>query len=207
MKLNKVIAVGVIATLALSLTAIKPSSGKEATEPLAQHSITDKRVHSLQGKILAQYSSAKDLKTLKSTKDLKDLKGLRSLPITLSVKTDNNGFDEREDVDKSKSNENSKDNNGKIYWTTALLWLVVIAGALEVTVLRKDSSLGNKINEKTKNFRDGGLGQSSIPGDSQQGQEQTTPTTPDTPPTPSQSQAPPTSTNTIAEGGDNVEQQ
>lgn len=198
MKLNKVIAVGVIATLALSLTASKPSSGKEVTEPLAQHSITDKRVHSLQGKILTQYSSAKDLKTLKSTKDLKCL---RSLPITLSAKTDNNGFDEREDVDKSKSSENSKENNGKIYWTTALLWLVVIAGALEVTVLRKDSSLGNKINEKTKNFRDGGLGQSFSPGDNQQGQEQTTP------PTPSQSQAPPTSTNTIAEGGDNVEQQ
>lgn len=198
MKLNKVIAVGVIATLALSLTAIKPSSGKEVTEPLAQHSITDKRVHSLQGKILTQYSSAKDLKTLKSTKDLKCL---RSLPITLSAKTDNNGFDEREDVDKSKSSENSKENNGKIYWTTALLWLVVIAGALEVTILRKDSSLGNKINEKTKNFRDGGLGQSFSPGDNQQGQEQTTP------PTPSQSQAPPTSTNTIAEGGDNVEQQ
>lgn len=198
MKLNKVIAVGVIATLALSLTAIKPSSGKEVTEPLAQHSITDKRVHSLQGKILTQYSSAKDLKTLKSTKDLKCL---RSLPITLSAKTDNNGFDEREDVDKSKSSENSKENNGKIYWTTALLWLVVIAGALEVTVLRKDSSLGNKINEKTKNFRDGGLSQSFSPGDNQQGQEQTTPSTP------SQSQAPPTSTNTIAEGGDNVEQQ
>lgn len=204
MKLNKVIAVGVIATLALSLTAIKPSSGKEVTESLAQHSITDKRVHSLQGKILTQYSSAKDLKTLKSTKDLKCL---RSLPITLSTKTDNNGFDEREDVDKSKSSENSKENNGKIYWTTALLWLVVIAGALEVTVLRKDSSLGNKINEKTKNFRDGGLGQSFSPGDNQQGQEQTTSPTPSTPPTPSQSQAPPTSTNTIAEGGDNVEQQ
>ena len=198
MKLNKVIAVGVIATLALSLTAIKPSSGKEVTESLAQHSITDKRVHSLQGKILTKYSSARDLKSLRSTKDLK---ALRSLPITLSAKTDNNGFDEREDVDKSKSSENSKENNGKIYWTTALLWLVVIAGALEVTVLRKDSSLGNKINEKTKNFRDGGLGQSFSPGDNQQGQEQTTP------PTPSQSQAPPTSTNTIAEGGDNVEQQ
>lgn len=198
MKLNKVIAVGVIATLALSLTAIKPSSGKEVTEPLAQYYITDKRVHSLQGKILTQYSSAKDLKTLKSTKDLKCL---RSLPITLSAKTDNNGFDEREDVDKSKSSENSKENNGKIYWATALLWLVVIAGALEVTVLRKDSSLGNKINEKTKNFRDGGLGQSFSPGDNQQGQEQTTP------PTPSQNQTPPTPTNTIAEGGDNVEQQ
>lgn len=204
MKLNKVIAVGVIATLALSLTAIKPSSDKEVTEPLAQHSITDKRVHSLQGRISAKYSSVKDLKTLRSTKDLKCL---RSLPITLSTKTDNNGFDEREDVDKSESSENSKENNGKIYWTTALLWLVVIAGALEVTVLRKDSSIGNKINEKTKNFRDGGLGQSFSPGDNQQGQEQTTPTTPDTPPTPSQSQAPPTSTNTIAEGGDNVEQQ
>lgn len=198
MKLNKVIAVGVIATLALSLTAIKPSSGKEVTEPLAQHSITDKRVHSLQGRISAKYSSVKDFKTLRSTKDLKCL---RSLPITLSTKTDNNGFDEREDVDKSESSENSKENNGKIYWTTALLWLVVIAGALEVTVLRKDSSIGNKINEKTKNFRDGGLGQSFSPGDNQQGQEQTTP------PTPSQSQAPPTSTNTIAEGGDNVEQQ
>lgn len=204
MKLNKMIAVGAIATLALSLAAIKPSSGKEVTEPLAQYSITDKRVNSLQGKVLDQYSSAKDLKTLRSTKDLKCL---RSLPITLSTKTDNNDFDEREDVDKSKSNENSKENNGKIYWTTALLWLVVIAGALEVTVLRKDSSLGNKINEKTKNFRDGGLGQSFSPGDNQQGQEQTTPPTPNTPQTPSQSQAPPTSTNTIAEGGDNVEQQ
>lgn len=189
---------GVIATLALSLTAIKPSSGKEVTESLAQHSITDKRVHSLQGRILAQYSSTKDLKILRSTKDFKCL---RSLPITLSAKTDNNGFDEREDVDKSKSNENSKDNNGKIYWTTALLWLVVIAGALEVTVLRKDSSIGNKINEKTKNFRDGSLGQSSSSGDNQQCQEQTTP------PTPSQNQTPPTPTNTISEGGDNVEQQ
>lgn len=198
------IAVGAIATLALSLAAIKPSSGKEVTEPLAQHSITDKRVNSLQGRISAQYSSAKDLKTLRSTKNLKCL---RSLPITLSTKTDNNGFDEREDVDKSNSNENSKENNGKIYWTTALLWLVVIAGALEVTVLRKDSSLGNKINEKTKNFRDGGLGQSFSPGDNKQGQEQTTPPTPDTPPTPSQNQTPPTPTNTIAEGGDNVEQQ
>lgn len=198
MKLNKVIAVGVIATLALSLTAIKPSSGKEVTESLAQHSITDKRVHSLQGRILAQYSSAKDLKTLKSTKDLKCL---RSLPITLSTKTDNNGFDEREDVDKSKSNENSKENNGKIYWTTALLWLVVIAGALEVTVLRENSSIGNKINEKTQNFRNGGLGQSFSPGDNPQGQEQTTP------PTPSQSQAPPISSGNTAEGGDNVEQQ
>mgnify|MGYP007079317163 FL=1 len=204
MKLNKMIAVGAIATLALSLAAIKPSSGKEVTEPLAQYSITDKRVNSLQGRILAQYSSAKDLKTLRSTKDLKCL---RSLPITLSTKTDNNGFDEREDVDKSKSNENSKENNGKIYWTTALLWLVVIAGALEVTVLRKDSSLGNKINEKTKNFRDGGLGQSFSPGDNQQGQEQATPPASDTPPTPSQNQTPPTPTNTIAEGGDNVEQQ
>ena len=198
------IAVGAIATLALSLAAIKPSSGKEVTEPLAKYSITDKRVNSLQGRILAQYSSAKDLKTLRSTKNLKCL---RSLPITLSTKTDNNGFDEREDVDKSNSNENSKENNGKIYWTTALLWLVVIAGALEVTVLRKDSSLGNKINEKTKNFRDGGLGQSFSPGDNKQGQEQTTPPTPDTPPTPSQNQTPPTPTNTIAEGGDNVEQQ
>lgn len=198
------IAVGAIATLALSLAAIKPSSGKEVTEPLAQYYITDKRVNSLQGRILAQYSSAKDLKTLRSTKNLKCL---RSLPITLSTKTDNNGFDEREDVDKSNSNENSKENNGKIYWTTALLWLVVIAGALEVTVLRKDSSLGNKINEKTKNFRDGGLGQSFSPGDNKQGQEQTTPSTPDTPPTPSQNQTPPTPTNTIAEGGDNVEQQ
>lgn len=204
MKLNKIIAVGAIATLALSLAAIKPSIGKEVTEPLAQYSITDKRVNSLQGKVLDQYSSAKDLKSLRSTKDLK---GLRSLPITLSIKTDNNGFDEREDVDKSKDNENSKENKGKIYWTTALLWLVVIAGALEVTVLRKDSSLGNKINEKTKNFRDGGLGQSFSPGDNQQGQEQTTPPTPDTPPTPSQNQTPPTPTNTIAEGGDNVEQQ
>lgn len=204
MKLNKMIAVGAIATLALSLAAIKPSSGKEVTEPLAQYSITDKRVNSLQGRILAQYSSAKDLKTLRSTKNLKCL---RSLPITLSTKTDNNGFDEREDVDKSNSNENSKENNGKIYWTTALLWLVVIAGALEVTVLRKDSSLGNKINEKTKNFRDGGLGQSFSPGDNKQGQEQTTPPTPDTPPTPSQNQTPPTPTNTIAEGSDNVEQQ
>ena len=198
------IAVGAIATLALSLAAIKPSNGKEVTEPLAQYSITDKRVNSLQGRILAQYSSSKDLKTLRSTKNLKCL---RSLPITLSTKTDNNGFDEREDVDKSNSNENSKENNGKIYWTTALLWLVVIAGALEVTVLRKDSSLGNKINEKTKNFRDGGLGQSFSPGDNKQGQEQTTPPTPDTLPTPSQNQTPPTPTNTIAEGGGNVEQQ
>lgn len=199
MKLNKVIAVGVIATLALSLTAIKPSSCKEVTEPLAQYFSA-----SYEFKPLTKYSNARDLKSLRSTKDLK---GLRSLPITLSAKTDNNGFDEREDVDKSKSNENSKDNNGKIYWTTALLWLVVIAGALEVTVLRKDSSLGNKINEKTKNFRDGGLGQSFSSGDNQQGQKQTTPPTPDTPPTPSQNQTPPTPTNTIAEGGDNVEQQ
>lgn len=199
MKLNKVIAVGVIATLALSLTAIKPPNSGAVTEHLAQHSSA-----SYEFRPLTKYSNARDLKSLRSTKDLK---GLRSLPITLSAKTDNNGFDEREDVDKSKSNENSKESSGKIYWTTALLWLVVIAGALEVTVLRKDSSLGNKINEKTKNFRDGGLGQSFSPGDNQQGQEQTTSPTPDTPPTPSQNQTPPAPTNTIAEGGDNVEQQ
>ena len=197
MKLNKVMAVGVIATLALSLTALKPPNNRAMTEPLAQYSNT-----SYEFRHLAQYSSAKDLKSLRSTKDLK---GLRSLPITLSAKSDNNGFDEREDVDKSESKENSKENNGKMPWTTALLWLVVIAGALEVTVLRKDSSLGNKINERTKNFREGGLGQSFSPGDNPQGQapstqgpQETTPTAPSTPPTP---------TNTTAEGGDNVEQQ
>ena len=186
-------AVGVVATLALSLTALKPHNSGAVTEPLAQYSSA-----SYEFRPLAQYSSAKDLKSLRRTKDLKNLKSLAS---TLSAKSDNNGFDEREDVDKSESKENSKENNGKMPWTTALLWLVVIAGALEVTVLRKDSSLGNKINERTKNFREGGLGQSFSPGDNPQGQEQTTP------PTPSQSQAPPTSTNTIAEGGDNVEQQ
>lgn len=196
MKLNKVMAVGVIATLALSLTAIKPPNSRAMTEPLAQYSST-----SYEFKPLAQYSSAKDLKSLRSTKDLK---GLRSLPITLSAKSDNNGFDEREEIDKSESKENSKENNGKMPWTTALLWLVVIAGALEVTVLRKDSSLGNKINERTKNFREGGLGQSFSPGDNQQDQTPPTPTAPSTPSTPS---TPPTPTNTTAEGGDNVEQQ
>lgn len=176
-------AVGVIATLALSLTTLKPPNSRAVTEPLAQ------------------YSSAKDLKSLRRTKDLKNLKSLAS---TLSAKSDNNGFEERENVDKSDSKENSKENNGKMPWTTALLWLVVIAGALEVTVLRKDSSLGNKINERTKNFREGGLGQSFSPGDNQQGQAPPTPpqspqeTAPTTPPTP---------TNTTAEGGDNVEQQ
>lgn len=187
-------AVGVIATLALSLTALKPPNSRAMTEPLAQYSNA-----SYEFRPLAQYSSAKDLKSLRSTKDLKCL---RSLLITLSTKTDNNGFDEREDVDKSKDNENSKENNGKIYWTTALLWLVVIAGALEVTVLRKDSSLGNKINEKTKNFRDGGLGQSFSQGDNQQGQAPSTQSPQETAPT-----TPPTPTNTTAEGGDNVEQQ
>ena len=193
MKLNKVIAVGAIATLALSLTAIKPPNSRAVTEPLTQYSSA-----SYEFRPLAQYSSAKDLKRLRRTKDLKNLKSLAS---TLSAKSDNNGFDEREDVDKSKSGENSKENNGKMPWTTALLWLVVIAGALEVTVLRKDSSLGNKINERTKNFREGGLSQSFSPGDNPQGQEPSTPTAPSTPPTP------PTPTNTTAEGGDNVEQQ
>lgn len=198
MKLNKVMAVGVVATLALSLTALKPPNSGAVTEPLAQYSNAGKRVPNLQGNNLVQYSSARDLKSLRSTKELKNLKSLTSI---LSAKSDNNGFDEREDVDKSESKENTKENNGKMPWTTALLWLVVIAGALEVTVLRKDSSLGNKINERTKNFREGGLGQSFSPGDNPQGQSPSTPTAPSTPPTP------PTPTNTTAEGGDNVEQQ
>lgn len=199
MKLNKVIAVGAIATLALSLAAIKPPNSRVMTEPLAQYSNAGKRVPNLQGNNLVQYSSAKDLKSLRRTKDLRNLKSLAS---TLSAKSDNNDFDEREDVDKSESKENSKENNGKMSWTTALLWLVVIAGALEVTVLRKDSSIGNKINERTKNFREGGLGQSFSPGDNPQGQAPSTQSPQETTPT-----TPPTPTNTTAEGGDNVEQQ
>ena len=188
------IAVGAIATLALSLAAIKPPNSRVMTEPLAQYSSA-----SYKFRLLAKYSSAKDLKSLRRTKDLRNLKSLTS---TLSAKSDNNGFDEREDVDKSDSKENSKENNGKMSWTTALLWLVVIAGALEVTVLRKDSSIGNKINERTKNFREGGLGQSFSPGDNSQGQAPSTQSPQETTPT-----TPPTPTNTTAEGGDNVEQQ
>lgn len=197
MKLNKVMAAGVIATLALSLTALKPPNSRAMTEPLAQYSSA-----SYEFRPLAQYSSARDLKSLRHTKDLK------SLAITLSAKSDNNGFDEREDSDKSESKENTKENNGKMPWTTALLWLVVIAGALEVTVLRRDSSLGNKINERTKNFREGGLGQSFSPGDNPQGQASSTQSPQETAPTaPSTPSTPPTPINTTAEGGDNVEQQ
>lgn len=40
----------------------------------------------------------------------------------------------------------------KTSWTTALLWLIFIAGVIDVVFLKKDSTLSNKIGERAKRF-------------------------------------------------------
>ena len=58
-----------------------------------------------------------------------------------------NGFDER-DVKPVKEKSSGK----KTSWTTALLWLIFIAGVIDVVFLKKDSTLSNKIGERAKRF-------------------------------------------------------
>lgn len=66
---------------------------------------------------------------------------------TVTAMAKENGFDERE----TKQSKEKKSNK-KTSWTTALLWLIFIAGAIDVIFLRKDSTLGNKIGEKANRF-------------------------------------------------------
>lgn len=67
--------------------------------------------------------------------------------VTVTALAEENGFDER-DVKPVKEKSSDK----KTSWTTALLWLIFIAGVIDVVFLKKDSTLSNKIGEKAKRF-------------------------------------------------------
>ena len=67
--------------------------------------------------------------------------------VTVTALAEENGFDER-DVKPVKEKSSGK----KTSWTTALLWLIFIAGVIDVVFLKKDSTLSNKIGEKAKRF-------------------------------------------------------
>lgn len=69
--------------------------------------------------------------------------------ITVTALAEENGFDEREV--KPVKEKNSK----KTSWTTALLWLIFIAGVIDVVFLKKDSTLSNKIGERANRFSQG----------------------------------------------------
>lgn len=68
--------------------------------------------------------------------------------VTVTALAEENGFDER-DVKPVKEKSSGK----KTSWTTALLWLIFIAGVIDVVFLKKDSTLSNKIGERAKRFR------------------------------------------------------
>lgn len=67
--------------------------------------------------------------------------------VTVTALAEENGFDER-DVKPVKEKNSGK----KTSWTTALLWLIFIAGVIDVVFLKKDSTLSNKIGERAKRF-------------------------------------------------------
>lgn len=67
--------------------------------------------------------------------------------VTVTALAEENGFDER-DVKPVKEKSSGK----KTSWTTALLWLIFIAGVIDVVFLKKDSTLSNKIGERAKRF-------------------------------------------------------
>lgn len=67
--------------------------------------------------------------------------------VTVTTLAEENGFDER-DVKTVKEKSSGK----KTSWTTALLWLIFIAGVIDVVFLKKDSTLSNKIGERAKRF-------------------------------------------------------
>lgn len=68
-------------------------------------------------------------------------------PALATALAEENGFDER-DVKPVKEKSSGK----KTSWTTALLWLIFIAGVIDVVFLKKDSTLSNKIGERAKRF-------------------------------------------------------
>ena len=67
--------------------------------------------------------------------------------VTVTTLAEENGFDER-DVKTVKEKSSGK----KTSWTTALLWLIFIAGVIDIVFLKKDSTLSNKIGERAKRF-------------------------------------------------------
>lgn len=69
--------------------------------------------------------------------------------ITVTALAEENGFDKRE-VKPAK-----KKSSKKTSWTTALLWLIFIAGVIDVVFLKKDSTLSNKIGERANRFSQG----------------------------------------------------
>ena len=87
--------------------------------------------------------------TMLSEKSLSKPRKLLSVPVNLSAKIDGNGFDEREIKTKKKTSSGS---DKRISWTTALLWLIFIAGAIDVIFLKKDSALSNKLGEQANRF-------------------------------------------------------
>ena len=58
--------------------------------------------------------------------------------VTVTALAEENGFDER-DVKPVKEKSSGK----KTSWTTALLWLIFIAGVIDVVFLKKDSTISN----------------------------------------------------------------
>lgn len=82
-----------------------------------------------------------------------------SLVTTVLAEENDNGFDERnndskkseQSEKKSKKSEDSK----KISWKTALLWLIFIAGAIDVVFLQKDSQIGGRVHSRFNNSTGG----------------------------------------------------
>lgn len=70
--------------------------------------------------------------------------------VTVTALAEENGFDERDERDVKPVKE--KSSGKKTSWTTALLWLIFIAGVIDVVFLKKDSTLSNKIGERAKRF-------------------------------------------------------
>lgn len=80
-----------------------------------------------------------------------EIRGPALAKLSITALAKENGFDERED-DSGKKNSDKEDSNKKTSWTTALLWLIFIAGAIDVIFLRKDSTLGNKVGKRVNRF-------------------------------------------------------
>lgn len=64
---------------------------------------------------------------------------------TVLAKT-NNGFDERQK--KTSNTEKKSSKKKKVHWTTAILWLLFIAGFIEVVFLPKNSNIAGKMQNK-----------------------------------------------------------
>lgn len=80
---------------------------------------------------------------------------IRSPAITAVAEENDNGFDERNN-DSKKSEQSEKkskktEDSKKISWKTALLWLIFIAGAIDVVFLQKDSQMSERVRGRFNN--------------------------------------------------------